>query len=185
VSVRAAAGLLLLLLLSACSTPVQDYQGQEPRLDLKEYFEGPLLAWGIVQDRSGEVTRSFRVDMVGRWDGDTGVLEEDFTWSDGETQRRVWTFRKLDEHSYTGTADDVVGEATGEAYGNALHWRYTLQLPWGDDGTINVALDDWMWLIQDGVLVNRSEIRKFGFRVGEVTIFFRKPDTAAGTHDGG
>lgn len=172
--------LLATVTLLGCSTSVRDYAEREPRLDLQEYFAGPLVAWGIVQDRSGEVTRSFRVDMVGRWDGDTGVLEEDFVWSDGELERRVWNFHKHDEHTYTGTAGDVVGEARGAAYGNALHWRYTLALPW-KDGTINVVLDDWMWLIQDNILVNRSEIRKFGFRVGEVTIFFQKPGTAHAT----
>lgn len=171
------AGLLVLVLLAGCAASVQDYADRTPRLDLQEYFDGPLVAWGIVQDRSGEVQRSFRVDLVGRWQGDTGVLEEDFTWSDGTPERRVWTFRKLDEHRYVGTAADVVGEARGEAFGNALHWRYTLALPW-NDGTINVALDDWMWLIQDDVLVNRSEIRKFGVRVGEVTLFFQKLESA-------
>jgi hypothetical protein len=173
VSGRLLATAFVVLFAAACATPVRDYAGREPRLDLREYFEGPLTAWGIVQDRSGEVTRSFRVDMVGRWEGDSGVLEEDFTWSDGELQRRVWHFRQLDEHRYSGTAADVVGEARGEAFGNALHWRYDLVLPW-NDGTIQVALDDWMWQIQDNVLVNRSTIRKFGFRVGEVTLFFQK-----------
>jgi hypothetical protein len=168
---------LVSVLATACTTSVRDYADREPRLDLQTYLDGPLVAWGIVQDRSGEVQRSFRVDMVGRWDGDTGVLEEDFLWSDGELERRVWTFRKLDEHTYTGEADDVVGQARGEAFGNALRWRYTLALPW-NDSTINVAFDDWMWLIQDDVLVNRSEIRKFGFRVGEVTLFFQKARTA-------
>ena len=167
--------LALALTLGGCATQVQDYEGREPTLDLREYFDGPLVAWGIVQDRSGEMTRSFRVDMVGRWDGDTGVLEEDFSWSDGSSERRVWTFRRLDAQNYIGTAGDVVGEAVGEARGNALRWQYTLALPW-DDGTINVFLDDWMWLIQDDILVNRSEIRKFGLRVGEVTIFFQKPE---------
>lgn len=168
------AGLLgTVLLLGACTASIRDYADREPHLDLAEYFDGPLIAWGIVQDRSGEMRRSFRVDMVGRWDGDTGVLEEDFTWDDGELERRVWTFTRIDAHTYIGTAGDVVGEARGEARGNALHWRYTLALPW-NERTVNVVLDDWMWLIQDGVLVNRSEIRKFGFRLGEVTLFFKK-----------
>lgn len=172
---RATALLLVLTLVAGCTTPVEEYAGREPRLALDEYFDGPLVAWGILQDRSGEVTRSFRVDMVGRWEGDRGVLEEDFVWSDGATERRVWRFRKLDEHNYIGTAGDVVGEARGSAYGNALQWQYTLSLPWRD-GTIDVRLDDWMWLIQDEILVNRSEIRKFGFRVAELTIFFQKPE---------
>lgn len=170
-----AVGLIATLLVVGCTTSVRDYAGREPRLDLRTYFDGPLVAWGIVQSRTGEVTRSFRVDMIGHWEGDTGTLEEDFTWSDGQLERRVWTFRRLDEHRYVGTAADVVGEAQGEARGNALRWRYTLALPW-NEGTVNVLLDDWMWLIQDDVLVNRSEIRKFGVRLGEVTIFFRKQE---------
>jgi len=173
VNVRLVAAVLAMLLVAACTTPVRDYAQREPRLDLQDYFDGPLVAWGIVQNRSGKVTRSFRADLVGRWEGNTGKLEEDFTWSDGQQERRVWTFRKIDEHSYTGTASDVVGEARGEAFGNALRWRYTLRLPWNDN-TINVVLDDRMWLLQDGVLVNRATIRKFGVRVGEVTLFFRK-----------
>jgi hypothetical protein len=176
-AVRLALAAGALSLLSACAASLSDYEGREPRLDLREYFDGPLVAWGIVQSRSGEVTRSFRVDIVGHWDGDTGVLEEDFTWNDGTLERRVWTFRRLDDRRWAGTADDVVGEARGEAAGNALRWRYTLALPW-NDGTVNVVLDDWMWLIQDDVLVNRSEIRKFGLRFGEVTIFFKRLESA-------
>lgn len=167
------------LLLWGCSTAVTEYAGREPVLDLSEYFDGELVAWGIVQDRSGLVTRSMRVEMTGRWEGDTGTLEEDFFWSDGERQERTWTFTRHGAHRYTGTAADVVGEATGESWGNALNWRYVLELPWGDD-SIEVALDDWMWLLEDDVLVNRSEIRKFGFRVGEVTLFFRKLENLDG-----
>ena len=111
---------------------VTDYAGETPELDLAEFFDGPVKAWGMVQNRSGKVVRRFEVDMVGRWDGDEGVLEEDFLFADGETQRRVWRFKKVDRHTYTGTAGDVVGEATGEVYGNALRWRYVLALESGD-----------------------------------------------------
>ena len=178
---RALAGVLGLVLLAGCSsTSVEEYAGREPRLDLSEYFSGPLTGWGIVQDRSGEVTRSFRVDLVGRWDGNQGVLEEDFFWSDGERQQRTWRFTRLDEHTYTGTAGDVVGEASGRAYGNALRWKYVLALDLDGD-IVEVTLDDWMYLLEGDVLVNRSEIRKFGFRVGEVTLFFRKEIPSDGT----
>ena len=88
-------------------------------------------------------------------------------------KRRVWTITKLDEHSYIGTADDVIGEATGTAYGNALHWRYVLALD-VDGKTYNVDFDDWMYLIDEEIMLNRSEMRKFGFRLGDVTLSFRK-----------
>ena len=179
---RRLAVLLAAVALAGCASPsVEEYAGRSPRLDLSEYFDGPLTGWGIVQDRSGEVRRSFRVDLVGRWDGDRGVLEEDFFWSDGERQQRTWRFTRIDEHTWTGTAGDVVGEATGLAYGNALRWKYVLALELDGD-VVNVTLDDWMWLLEGGVLVNRSEIRKFGLRVGEVTLFFKKP--APGAADG-
>lgn len=172
------------LLLSGCAAKVSDYAGEKPALDLAEFFNGPVRAWGIFQDRSGKVVRRFEVDMIGRWEGDEGVLEEDFRFADGSTQRRVWRFRKVDGHTYTGTADDVVGEAEGEVYGNALRWRYVLALE--VDGKVwNVVFDDWMYLLDDRTMVNRSEMKKFGLRVGEVTLFFRKPASRAKDGDRG
>ena len=164
--------------LSGCAAQVTDYAGETPELDLAEFFNGPVKAWGMVQNRSGKVVRRFEVDMVGRWNGDEGVLEEDFRFANGETQRRVWRFRKVGPHTYTGTAGDVVGEAEGEVYGNALRWRYVLALEI-DGKTWNVTFDDWMYLLDDRTMMNRSEMKKFGLRVGEVTLFFRKPDPEA------
>lgn len=163
------------LLLGACAAGIGDYKGESPQLDLAEFFNGPVKAWGVVQNRSGKVVRRFQVDMVGRWTGDEGVLEEDFLFSDGQSQRRVWRFKKVGPQRYTGTAGDVSGQAQGEVAGFALRWRYTLRLD-VDGKTWNVAFDDWMYLLDDRTLVNRSEMRKFGLRVGEVTLFFRKPE---------
>ena len=169
----------MLMALAGCGVNVQDYAGREPRFDMSTYFDGPLEAWGTFQNRRGEVVRRFHVTMEGRWDGDTGTLEEHFTFDDGTTQQRTWTFRRLDEHRYSGTAADVVGEAEGEAYGNALRWRYVLQLP-VDDKVYNVTFDDWMYLMDDQVMLNQSVMKKFGVRLGEVTLWFRKlpEDTA-------
>lgn len=166
--------LAAIFMLGGCAAGVGDYQGETPRLDLAEFFDGPLTAWGIVQNRSGKVIRRFEVDMIGRWDGDEGVLEEDFRFADGQTQRRVWHFRKIAPGRYTGTAADVSGQARGEVAGYALRWRYTLRIE-VDGRSWDVDFDDWMYLLDDRTLVNRSEMRKFGLRVGEVTLFFRKP----------
>ncbi len=171
---RRAALVAATIVLGACAAGVADYDGETPRLDLAEFFNGPIKAWGIVQNRSGRVVRRFEVDMIGRWNGDEGVLEEDFRFADGQTQRRVWRFTKIDAHRYTGTAADVTGQALGEVSGYALRWRYVLQLE-VDGRTWNVDFDDWMYLLDDRTMINRSEMRKFGLRVGEVTLFFRKP----------
>jgi len=164
---------LLLILMAGCSTmKPQDFASTEPALDLFEYFEGDTRAWGIFQSRSGEIKRQFTVDIRGTVNGDLLTLEEDFVYADGEKSRRVWRIRRLDEHRYEGEADDVVGKASALSYGQALNWRYRLQLPY--KGTsIEVNFDDWMVLQPDDVLINRAEVSKFGFRVGEVTLFFR------------
>jgi Protein of unknown function (DUF3833) len=163
-------------LLAGCAGPRVDvYRDEAPVLDLKEYFDGQIDAHGMFQDRSGKVIKRFKVDINGSWEGDVGTLEEDFVYSDGSTERRVWTITKIDKNRYIGTAGDVVGEAKGEAYGNALRWRYVLALE-VDGKTWHVDFDDWMFLVDDKVMLNRSEMRKFGFRVGEVTLSFYKKD---------
>jgi hypothetical protein len=112
--------------------------------------------------------------MTGRWDGNKGVLEEDFVYSDGQTQRRVWRLEEVSPGRYLGRADDVVGEAVGVAAGNALNWRYTLSLP-VDGSVYEVQFDDWMYLMDDRVMLNKAVMSKFGIRLGEVTLAFNKP----------
>jgi hypothetical protein len=163
--------------LAGCGTvDVQRYADQTPVLDLREYFDGTLDAHGVFQNRSGEVVRRFHVLIEASWEGDVGTLDEHFTYSDGTTERRVWTIVRHDANRYTGTAGDVVGEASGEARGNALRWRYVLALP-VDDKVYNVDFDDWMFLMDERVMLNRSVMSKFGFRLGEVTLSFYKRDS--------
>jgi Protein of unknown function (DUF3833) len=161
--------------LSGCAGPTPaDYARQTPVLDLAAYFNGPLQAHGVFTDRSGKVVRRFTVDLVGRWNGNDGVLEEDFRYSDGQTQRRVWHLTRGADGRYTGRAADVVGSAEGQASGNALNWRYTLALP--VDGQVwHVAFDDWMWLVDEKVMLNKARMSKFGIGLGEVTLAFHKP----------
>lgn len=151
------------------------YAGTKPELRMEEYFDGKVTAWGIVQDRKGRVLRRFEVDMVGEWDGDAGTLHETFRYDDGEESLRLWRMKKESDTRYTGSADDVVGTATGMRAGNALNWRYVLALE-VRGRTWNISFDDWMYLLDDRTLVNRAIMRKFGVRVGEVILFFRKDE---------
>jgi hypothetical protein len=161
-------------LLSACAGPkVQDYARERPELDLRRYFDGRLTAHGMFTDRSGAIVRRFTVAMLCRWEGERGTLEEDFSYSDGKTERRVWRLRRESASRYVGEADDVVGQAIGEAAGNVLRWTYTLRLP-VDGRTWDVQFDDWMVLMDDRVLLNRATMSKFGVTLGEVTLSFHK-----------
>jgi len=160
--------------ISGCASPdIADYRGEKPALDLRTYFDGTVDAWGVFTDRSGKVVKRFTVVMQCSWQGNEGVLDEAFTYSDGSTQRRVWRVTKLADDRYTGRADDVVGEALGQASGNALRWRYTLALP--VDGRVwHVDFDDWMFLMSDKVMLNRATMSKFGITLGEVTLSFTR-----------
>lgn len=165
---------LSVVLLAGCaSVDPSTYANQQPRLDVQQYFNGTLDAWGMFQDRSGEVVKRFRVVMKCQWKGNTGTLDEDFTYSDGTRQKRVWTLRKTGPDRFIGTAADVVGEAVGVVSGNALRWQYVLALP--VNGTVyNVSMEDWMFQMDDKVMLNRAEMSKFGVKVGAVTLSFAK-----------
>jgi hypothetical protein len=159
---------------AGCAGPAPaDYAAETPVLDLKTYFNGEMTAHGLFTDRSGRVARRFTVAMTGTWNGDDGVLDEHFTYSDGSTERRVWRLKALGNGRYTGRADDVVGEAQGQAAGNALNWTYTLRLP-VDGKVYEVQFDDWMYLMDDRVMLNKAVMSKFGIRLGEVTLAFYK-----------
>ncbi len=160
--------------LAGCAsiTPA-DYAAEKPVLELDRYFTGTVDGWGMVQDRSGKVLRRFYVRIDCTWDGNVGTLDETFDWSDGTKEKRIWKVTKHGGGRYTGTAGDVVGEASGVAAGNALQWRYVLQLP-ADQGGWKVDIDDWMYLVDERTMLNRSTINKFGIRFAEITIAFRK-----------
>ena len=168
-----AVGLALAAAGCASSPTPSDYAAEKPVLDLARYFNGEISAHGIFTDRSGSVKRRFVVQMLCTWQGDDGTLDERFTYSDGKTERRVWRIRRTAPGRYIGRADDVVGEAIGEAAGNALNWRYTLRLP-VDDKVYEVQFDDWMYLVDEQVMLNKATMSKFGIRLGEVTLAFRK-----------
>lgn len=166
--------IVLPLAIAGCAgVPVERYRAEAPALDLRSYFNGTVDGWGVFQKRSGEVVKRFHVVIDAQWQGDTGVLDEHFSWSDGTQSRRVWTLTRQADGRYTGRADDVVGQAEGEVAGNALHWTYTLALP-VDGRTWHVNFDDWMFLVDEQVMLNRAEMSKWGFRLGEVTLSFRK-----------
>jgi hypothetical protein len=161
-------------MLSSCGgNTLEYYKGTTPEADIKTYFNGPIKAWGIVQDWRGRVIKRFDIDMVGKWDGDTGTLTENFTYYDGKKQERVWTIHKLADGSYEGTASDIIDKAIGKSEGGAVRWNYVMDLP-VDDTTYRITFDDWMWQMNDGVLINRSYLKKFGFTVSELTIFMQK-----------
>ena len=152
---------------------ISKFRENTPKFVFEEYFLGDITAWGLFHDRFGNLKRTFRVEMNGKLDGNKMILDEKFFYDDGEKSRRIWTVNINGDDTYTGTADDVVGLAKGIASGNALNWSYDLILNI-KNSNVKVSFDDWMFLQDKGVLINRAELSKFGINLGVVTISFLK-----------
>ena len=160
--------------LTGCASPrVEDYAAEKPVLDLRTYFNGIVDAWGIFTDRNGKVVKRFTVLMKCEWRDKQGVLDEDFVYSDGTKEKRIWTLTDHGNGNFTGTAGDVVGTAEGKALGNAFNWRYTLALT-VDGKVVNVQMDDWMYLMNDRVMLNKARMTKLGIHLGDVTLSFTR-----------
>ena len=168
--------LITLLTSSGCSSPIDgsQYHNISPKFELEQFFTGKVKAWGIVQNRDGQVVQRFTVDIIGQLENQTLTLDETFNYEIGEgPTTRIWRIQKQSDNNYTGNASDITSDATGTIYGNALRWQYQMNLP-VDGSNYQVNFDDWMWLFNDGTLINRSYIKKFGITFAEVTIFMQK-----------
>jgi hypothetical protein len=166
--------LLVPLLLAACSTVTpQTYVGNEPRLVPELFFSGPLRATGVLKNRSGEVTRRFTADIEAYWRDGVGTLDEDFVFDDGERDKRVWTLKPRGDGRYDATAGDVVGVGEAEVAGNAMFLDYVLRVPYGD-GSIDLRIDDRMYLVSPDRLINESVMTKWGVRVGEILLVIER-----------
>lgn len=164
----------LSLVLSACSNVApHDYAGETPELNFSRFLQGELSGWGVFANRDGKVSKRFRIDMVADWQGNAGTFTEHFSFNDGTKQIREWRLTRIDEHHYTGKANDSVGEGRGEVWGNSMHWNYTISTP-TDSGTYDLDYDYWMYLVDDNTLINRATLSKLGFRLGEITVTFHK-----------
>lgn len=174
--IRALLAAVMLSVIAGCSSmKIDDFDGTGPVFVPEDYFLGETRAWGLFQDRFGTVRREFSVDIEGRMEGDVLVLDEAFLYADGERDQRTWHIRPLADGRYEGEADDIVGTATGRREGKAMRWSYLFDLPIGER-TWRVSFDDWMFLQDEAVMINRATVSKWGLTLGEVYIFFKKPE---------
>lgn len=164
---------LMVLFTASCSTGIDAYKAQTPTLKLEQFFQGELTAYGMVQDYSGEVIQRFTVTMEASWEGNQGTLDEHFVYADGREQQRVWHITKTGPNRYEGRADDIEGVAEGTTAGNVLNWKYQLEVMVDGDPMV-LTLDDWLYLVDENNMINRTDMYKWGIPVGEITLYIGK-----------
>lgn len=162
---------LTTILLTGCTAmKIEDFNNTKPEFIPQEYFNGKLRAYGLVKDRSGKITRTFKGTMVGSWDKNgIGTLDEYFVYDDGEEMKRVWTLKPTGAKKFIATANDIIGESPMIANGNTVMIDYVMRTPY-KNSTIDLSVQDWLHLQDDGVIINHSKLKKFGFVVGEIVI---------------
>ncbi len=175
------AGMVLMLALLALVQRIRGFQAQkpvdyaamEPRVDIRKHLSGPIRCEGVIYGPMGRVTSRFTADMEGRWDGNRGILAEHFVYDSGTKQDREWRLTLGNDGRVTAEADDLVGTGTGQQDGAALHLNYTIRLPESAGGHA-LQVTDWMYLVDDKTIVNRSQFRKFGIKVAELVATMRR-----------
>ncbi len=152
-----------------------DYATAAPLFDLRQHLNGPILCEGVIYGPTGRVTSRFVADMEARWDGNVGVMSERFHYDTGVVQDREWTLTLGNDGSVKATAPDVVGDGQGRAEGSAVQLKYRIRLlPEAGGHVLNVT--DWMYLMENGTIMNRSQFTKFGVTVAELVATMRKKD---------
>ncbi|GAA6160709.1 DUF3833 domain-containing protein [Ruegeria sp. HU-ET01832] len=149
-----------------------DYASTGPAFNMKQNLNGEILSEGLIYGPNGKMTNSFVARMVGEWDGNTGTLAEYFTYSNGKQMTRKWYLTLGTGNTFTATADDIVDEGQGTISGSTVKLKYRIILP-QDSGGHTLDVTDWMYLTENGVIMNRSEMRKFGIKVAELVATMR------------
>lgn len=155
-----------------------DYAGKGPTFDLRRHLNGPLTCEGVIFGPTGRVTSRFVADMQGTWDGTTGTLSEVFRYDSGTVQHRAWTLALGPEGRITATAADVEGQGSGRVEGSGVLLRYRIRLTPEAGGHV-LDVTDWMYLLDNGAIMNRSQFRKFGIKVAELVATIRPVEAQA------
>jgi hypothetical protein len=174
-NLRNCAILGLLFVMTACGHPmnITDFSTTSPPFDPVAFWTGHVTSWGVIEDRSGAPTETIETDCLGTPGTDGLHLIQTLRESDGTVRHRDWHLRRTSPNHFTATANDMVGPALGEASGRAFHWDWVWATAPGNP-LKNVTMHQWMYLMPDGTMVNRTTITKLSITVAQVTERFAK-----------
>ncbi len=155
----------------------EDYAGHGPQFDIRETLNGPIVCEGMIYGPTGKVTSRFTADFVASWDGNVGAMKEVFHYDSGNVQNREWKLTLGNDGAIKAEAPDLVGAGHGQQKGSAVLLNYRIKLSEEAGGHV-LDTTDWMYLMANGSIMNRSQFRKFGIKVAELVATMRPADGA-------
>jgi len=139
--------------------------GATPGFRLERRLLGVNRVSGLVHDRFGRLLLSYSGLMEARVEEGALTMTQELNYSTGQIDCRYWCLRTEGAHGYRGSTSDSIGGVRGTAQGNRVNLRYKLNLPLAG-GLRRVAIDDWMYLQPDGLILGHAVLRLWGIRVG-------------------
>lgn len=150
----------------------EDYRDTSETFDIRKHLNGPILCEGVIFGPTGRVSSRFVADFHASWKGNMGRMTECFRYDSGATQNREWRLTLLPDGRIRAEADDLVGTGRGHQSGAGVQLSYSIRLPESSGGHVLEAID-WMYLVENGTIINRSQFRKYGFKVAELVATMR------------
>lgn len=170
--------MMLNVFLSACSNKVSLYKDFQPTLSLETFLNGDIVGSGFIEDWRGRVTQQFDFSGNATWEDGICTFKEEMHYYNGKIDHRIWTIKKINDHYYEGRTSDVIGVAKIFIQGNAMNWKYKMDVK-VNDSVYRLSFDDWMYLMNNNVLINQNSFKKFGITVGSLTLVMNKKSVDA------
>ncbi|MEM9715809.1 MAG: DUF3833 family protein [Pseudomonadota bacterium] len=159
--------------LSFMAQSPDDYTNEGTPFDIRDALNGHMICEGVIYGPTGRVSARFVADMHANWNGDEGYMTEEFRYDSGTKLDREWTLRVVDGKRIEATAPDIIGTGEGAQEGSGVQLKYAIKLPESSGGHV-LNTTDWMYLMENGTIMNRSQMRKFGIKVAELVATIRK-----------
>lgn len=163
----------------SCSTPITDYADNKPTLVLEHFLDGHISGTGIIENWKGKMTQQFDFEGDATWENGVCTFQEKMTYYNGHEDKRTWIITKINDHYYEGRTPEVVGVAKIFVRGNAMNWQYKMDVN-VNESTYRLTFDDWMYLMNNDTLINQNVFKKFGLRVGGLTLVMKKTEAKNG-----
>lgn len=157
------------LALTACATRPPIPKSTAAPFDLVRDLGGQTVARGAFTTVFG-AKRGFTATLDGRMEGQTFVLAETFAFDDGERDKKTWRLTQRSDGRWSGTREDVVGEAIGYMDGAAFRLEYLIDLPRKNGKTTRVRFRDVLVRTASGDVLNKAIVAYRGVPIGQVTL---------------